>query len=114
MALTDYQIELPDELLHRLEEYPVVLRSRKIDQAINAALDAAGFPGGTVEPEQFYVNVWTILGHLKGHVGPISSRSQALKVEASWQKSGSRAQVSSIKLGTCLTAQFSIADGLYS
>lgn len=104
MSNTDYLVPVPDSIAEKLDEVPVVLRSRKLERAIHAALDREGFPNLNAKGElpETYVNIWYRNGSLKGHVGPISDGKKAASVALSWRKSGHHARMSSLKLGPCL------------
>jgi hypothetical protein len=100
-----YSIEIPDELAERLDAFPLVTWSRKIEQAINAALDREGFPGAAeIDTKPLFVNIWYKNGQIRGHVGPISGMTKAAAASKSWRKAspGHYAKVSTNKLGPSL------------
>ena len=78
-----------------------------VENAVNKALDAEGWPAGErgtvpVATAYWYVNL-TRQGQIQGHVGPIVSKEQANRCAMSWRDGGTRARVSVRPLGPCLT-----------
>lgn len=111
MAAHGRWIEIPDALGERLDRIPgstMVRRRVALEHAINAALDAAGWPTGPrgevqVPTAWWYVLVRTPSGRLYGHVGPIGGEDKARSVVQSWRAAGWAASRSRQPFGRPLT-----------
>lgn len=107
MSGTGFWIPLSEELSSRLSELPVFRQQVLIERAIEQALDAEGWPRaerGTVAVGAYH---WYIVlsrhGEVRGHVGPIVGKEAAQRCALSWREGGTRAKLTRMPVGPCLT-----------
>lgn len=112
MALFDCPITLAERDAARLDHLPRSARNRRADAAINAALDAEGWPRDArgeipvpLDSNYHYVTVYRY-GKVHGHVGPIIGEDKAALAARSWRSTGVTAIVEKAMKGPCLTNNY--------
>lgn len=101
-------IEVPELVSERIGDVPLARARVRLERAIEAALDAEGWPkgdrGGVAVPASYwFVNIRDKYKSVKGYVGPIPDFAQARRVRDSWQGAQYRAAVERLPVGPALT-----------